>query len=221
MRIMVLMQPISAQSHVRFPLNRLLANGGAVRVLRTLSLYGGPLSTSQIAQETGMTPQGTRMTLETLLGLQIVTAIGKGRANLYEFDLHHPMAGALKSLFIAERENWENLLQALRSIVGKFKTVVAAWYYGSVARGEDLPRSDFDMAVVVDGDVDATVDALREVLHELEASRAITCSVVGVALADVAGMARDNAWWQEMARDAKTIKGMPPDRLAQRQGKTA
>lgn len=217
---MALMQPLSPQSHLRFPLNRLLANGGAVRVLRALSLYGGPLSTSQIAREAGMTPQGTRLAMETLLGLQIVTAIGQGRANLYEFDLRHPLAGALKSLFVAENENWVSLLQTLRSIVGKFKVVVAAWYYGSVARGEDSPRSDFDLAVVVDGDVGATVDALREALHELEASRAIACSVVGVALADVPVMARDNAWWHEMARDAKTIKGAPPDRLAQRQEKT-
>lgn len=215
------MQPLPAHSHLRFPLNRLLANGGAVRVLRVLCLYGGPLGASQIAQETGMTPQGTRMTLETLLGLQIVTAIGQGRANLYGFDLRHPLAGALKNLFIAEKENWEGLLQALRSIVGKFKAVVAAWYYGSVARGEDLPRSDFDLAVVVDGDAEVTVDALREALHELEASMAVTFSVVGIALADVPGMARGNVWWQELARDAKIVKGMPPDRLAQRQGKQA
>lgn len=218
---MACMQPLSARSHLRFPLNRLLANGGAVRVLRVLCLHGGPLGTSQIAQESGMTPQGTRMALETLLGLQIVTAIGQGRANLYEFDLRHPLASALKNLFVAEKENWEHLLQALRSIVGKSRAVVAAWYYGSVARGEDLPRSDFDMAVVVDGDVEATVDALREALHALEASMAVTFSVVGVALADVPGMARDNAWWQELARDAKIIKGMPPDRLAQRLGKAA
>lgn len=218
---MVRMQPLPAQSHLRLPLNRLLANGGAVRVLRALCLYGGPLGTSQIAQETGMTPQGTRLAMETLLGLQIVRAIGQGRANLYEFDLRHPLAGALKNLFVAEKENWEALLQALRSVMGKFKAVVAAWYYGSVARGEDAPRSDFDLAVVVNGDVEAMVDALHEALHALEASMAVTFSVVGVALADVPGMASDNAWWQEMARDAKTLKGMPPDRLVQRLGKPA
>lgn len=216
---MVCMQPLFAHSHLRFPLNRLLANGGAVRVLRTLSLYGGPLSTSQIAQETGMTPQGTRLALEALLGLQIVTSLGRGRVNLYEFDVRHPLANALKSMFIAEKESWEDLLQALRSIVGKFKVVVAAWYYGSVARGEDLPRSDFDLAVVVDGDVEAAVDVLREALQALEASMGVTFSVVGVALADVPGLARDNNWWHEMARDAITVKGLPPDRLAQRRGK--
>lgn len=216
------MQPLYVQSHLRFPLNRLLANGSAVRILRALCLFGGPLGTSQLAKETGMTPQGTRMTLETLLGLQIVTAIGQGRANLYEFDARHPLAGALKSLFVAEKENWEGLLMALRAIMGKFKAVVAAWYYGSVARGEDLPRSDFDIAVVVEGgDVEATVDALREALHALEIERAVTCSIVGVALADVANMARNNAWWQEMKRDARPIKGVLPDRLAQRQEQAA
>lgn len=218
---MARMQPLPAQSYLRLPLNRLLANGSAVRVLRVLCLYGGPLGTSQIARETGMTPQGTRLALETLLGLQIVSAIGQGRANLYEFDLRHPLADALKNLFVAEKENWEVLLQALRSVMGKFGAIVAAWYYGSVARGEDSPRSDFDVAVVVDGDVEATVDALREALHALEASMAVTFSVVGIGIADVPGMARDNAWWQEMAHDAMTIKGMPPDRLVQRLGKPA
>lgn len=215
------MQPIAAQSHVRFPLTRLLASGGAVRVLRALCLFGGPLGASQIAQETGMTPQGTRMTLDTLTSQQIVRAIGQGRANLYELDLRHPMAAALKNLFVEEKAHWENILLGLRSIVGKFKEIETAWYYGSVARGEDLPSSDLDIAIVINGDRDATTEALREALHGLEASHAITCSVIGVSLAEVANMAESNVWWQEMARDAKVIRGMPPDRLVLRQRKAS
>jgi predicted nucleotidyltransferase len=215
------MQPLAAQSHLRFPLTRLLANGGAVRVLRSLCLFGGPLSVSQLAQETGMTPQGIRLTLDALVGQQIITVLGQGRANLYEMDIRHPMASSLKTLFADEQTHWESLMRDLRTTVGKFKNLEAAWYYGSVARGEDAPSSDLDIAVVVTGDPEATASELREALHEIERTYAITCSVIDIAATDVADMANDNAWWQEMARDAKVIKGMPPDRLVQRQRKVA
>lgn len=215
------MQPLAAQSHIRFPLTRLLASGGAVRVLRALCLFGGPLGVSQLAQETGMTPQGIRMALEALAGQQVVVVMGQGRTNLYAIDARHPMTRALKQLFAEEKAHWEAILQSLRATMGKFKNIEAAWYYGSVARGEDVPSSDLDIAVVVTGDVEATVDSLREALHALEAAHAITSSVVGVALDEVAGMARDNVWWREMERDARVIKGMPPDRLVQRQRKAA
>lgn len=213
------MQPLATQSHLRFPLTRLLANGGAVRVLRAICLFGGPLSVSQLAQETGMTPQGIRLTLDALVGQQIITVLGQGRTNLYEMDKRHPMAPALKALFADEKTLWENLMRDLRAKVGKIKNLEAAWYYGSVARGEDVPSSDLDIAIVVTGNPEAAADTLRETLQETERAYAITCSVIGIALDDVAGMARDNAWWQEMARDAKVIKGLPPDRLAQRQRK--
>jgi predicted nucleotidyltransferase len=215
------MQPIAAQSHLRYPLTRLLANGGAVRVLRSLCLFGGPLSVSQLAQETSMTPQGVRLALNALVGQQVISVLGQGRATLYELDIRHPLALSLKTLFADEQSQWENLMRDLRATVGKLKDVEAAWYYGSVARGEDLPNSDMDIAIVVTVDPEAATDALREALREIERTYAVTCSVIGVALADVREMAKGNAWWQEMARDAKVLKGMLPDRLVQRQRKAA
>ena len=164
-----------------------------------------------------MTPQGIRLTLGPLVGQQVIAAMGQGRANLYEMDPRHPMTRSLKTLFSDEQALWENIMRDLRATVGKIKTIEAAWYYGSVARGDDLPSSDLDIAIVVAGDPEGAAGALREALHRIEHTYAITCSVIGIASADVADMARDNAWWQEMAREAKVIKGMPPDRLVQRQ----
>jgi len=206
-------QPIKPQSHIRFPLTRLLASGGAVRVLRALFLYGGPLSVSQIASDTGMTPQGIRATLDTLVGQQIVTVLGQGRSTLYAADMRHPMAPALQALFIEEREHFGRLLQAIKDVMRR-NEIEAAWYYGSVARADDTPASDFDIAVIVVGDVDAVIDDLRQQLHGVESSYAVTFSVIGIAIDDVAAMAAENAWWGEMAHDAKVIKGVLPDRLA-------
>lgn len=168
-----------------------------------------------------MTPQGVRLALNALVGQQVISVLGQGRATLYELDIRHPLALSLKTLFADEQSQWENLMRDLRATVGKLKDVEAAWYYGSVARGEDLPNSNMDIAIVVTVDPEAATDALREALREIERTYAVTCSVIGVALADVREMAQGNAWWQEMARDAKVLKGMLPDRLVQRQRKAA
>jgi predicted nucleotidyltransferase len=209
------MQPAQIQSHLRFPLTRLLANGGSVRVLRAMMLYGAPLSVSQIAQDTGLTPQGVRLTLNTLTGQQVVTLLGASRSQLFEINTRHPLTSALKRLFKEEQAHWESIMQSLQAIFRKIANIEAAWYYGSVARAEDSPESDLDIAIIITGgSVDDTVESARLALRELEDSSAVNCSIVGVALDDVPALARENAWWQEVTRDAKVIKGPTPARLA-------
>lgn len=208
------MQPAKPQSHLRFPLTRLLANGGSVRVLRAMMLYGAPLSAPQLAQDTGLTPQGVRLTLNSLAGQQIVTLLGSSRSQLFEINARHPLTSALKRLFKEEQEHWESIMQSLQATFRKIANVEAAWYYGSVARAEDSPESDLDIAVIVSkGSVDETVESVRLALRELEDSSTISCSIVGIALDDVPALARDNSWWQEVIRDAKVIKGPTPERL--------
>ena len=209
------MQPANAQSHLRFPLTRLLASGGSVRVLRAMMLYGAPLSAPQLAQDTGLTPQGVRLTLNALAGQQIVTLLGTSRSQLFEINARHPLATALKNLFNEEQKHWESLMQALDTIFRGFRNIEAAWYYGSVARAQDGPESDLDIAIVVaGGSVDDTVEAVRLALHELEESSTVSCSVIGVALDDVPALAKENAWWRKVTHDAKLIKGLTPERLA-------
>lgn len=213
MRNIPAMQPLSIQSYLRFPLTRLLANGGAVRILRGLFLYGGPLSVTQLSHETGITPQGVRLALCNLIGQQIVTEMGRARSMLYQANMKHPMASSLNTLFADEKAHWESILRSLRSSIGAIDSVEAAWYYGSVARAEDRPDSDLDIAIVVSGELDATVEVVREALRFVESSYAITCSVAGVNISEVTRMAEENAWWKEVARDAQVIKGVLPDRL--------
>jgi predicted nucleotidyltransferase len=216
------MQPAKTQSHLRFPLTRLLANGGSVRVLRAMMLYGAPLSASQIAQDTGLTPQGVRLTLNSLAGQQVVTLLGSSRSQLFEINARHPLTSALKRLFKEEQEHWESIMQSLQSAFRKIANIEAAWYYGSVARAEDGPESDLDIAIIVTGgSVDDTVESVRLALRELEDSSAVNCSVVGVALGDVPALARENTWWQAVARDAKVIKGATPAQLASKIKRTA
>ena len=43
--------------------------------------------------------------------------------------------------------------------------IVAAYVYGSVARGESTEASDIDMAIIIDGEPDKTGSATRDSNH--------------------------------------------------------
>ena len=214
------MRPAS-QSHLRFPLTRLLGNSGNIRVLRALLSYGGPLGVSQLSRESGLTPQGVRLVLESLENQRVLVALGEPRARLYDINPRYSFVSVLRQLVAEETSRWEQLLQALRNAVRENKTISAAWYYGSAARGEDEAASDLDLAIVVrDEDVETALASIRHALQPAEETLLFTCSVVGLSESDVARLSRDNdAWWTALVRDAKILKGTGPEQLALRAGR--
>lgn len=209
------MRPLTLQSHLRFPLTHFLGNEGSVRVLRVLIAYGGPLSVSQLARDSGLSPQGTRQTLDSLVGQRLVKVFGQSRSQVFAIDPQNPLSRALKELFGYEQARWDALLEELRETLRANKAIDAAWYYGSVARGEDTQQSDFDIvAVASDGLVDDAVESVRQALREVEDRLYVSCSVVGLSHSDVARLSDGDEWWQSMARDAKVLKGAEPGQYA-------
>lgn len=198
------------QSHLRYPLTRLLGNGGNVRVLRALAAQGGPLSSSQLAAATGLTPQGVRLVLNGLQSQQLVTVLGAARSQLFSLTEDHPFAGPLRTLFEGEQSRWEHIQQETRKLLKAEGHVRSAWLYGSVARGEDAPHSDIDIALVMDACDPDVAERVRESLLPLEKSQHVTFSVTAVTSEDVGKLRPDDRWWSELTRDAKVLKGVSP-----------
>ena len=92
--------------------------------------------------------------------------LGRGRARAFTVAADYPFAGVLRDLFAAEVERARALFQALRKVLDDYD-VESAWMYGSVARGEDGPGSDVDIAVVL-GDGRQQSQALEEALMDVE-----------------------------------------------------
>ncbi len=206
------MRPLNSQSHLRFPLNDYLGSDASVRVLRALFAHGGALSTSQLARDSGLTPQGTRHTLDKLAGNKIVKVLGQSRSRLFSVDFQNPLAKALKALFNREWARWDEVIRELRETLQANKTIEAAWYYGSVARGEDTAASDFDIVVIApEGEVEAVVESVRQSLRKVEDQLYVNCSVVGLSGSDVARLCTGDKWWLNMVRDAKVLHGTRPD----------
>jgi len=210
------MSSATAQSYLRFPLTRLLGNGGNIRVLRAMMSYGAPLSAVQLSRDTGLTRQGVRLVLQGLETQGLVTAHGVPRSQLFSVVSDHPFTAALTTMFEQERGRWELLNQTLREALHANPEVRSAWLYGSVARGEDAPHSDIDIAIVTQTDGAGVAEAVRETLQALDDRLMVHFSVVALTPADVARLRPDDHWWREMTKDAKVLKGVGPQQEALR-----
>lgn len=227
--------PVRPQSTFHHPLTGVLAGEGSVRLVRELVGQGAPLSPRALADRTGLTIQGTRRALKRLVALGVVDAIGTSDRSLFEISRGHPLAAPLAALFAAEGARTARVAAALRAAIARSPVpVVAAWMYGSVARGEDTPASDVDVAVVFDVDehagsgarrrrggsagpsVEDAVSGLRDALAPLEAQERVTLSLVGVSLADVARLTAGDPWWAAVERDAVALVGLAPAAVAAR-----
>jgi predicted nucleotidyltransferase len=207
-------RPSSLQSFHRYPLTHVLASSGNVRVLRLLAAQGSPLAVSQLARDAGMTPVGVRAVLAALLRQGIVVVFGQGHAQLYALNPAHPMAPPLERLFAQERAHWQSLLDDLRDALARLPAVQAAWLYGSTSRGEDIPGSDIDIAVAIEGDDGPAVEAVREALHAVEDRHQVRASLIALSPQSIVARAETDAWWANLARDAQALKGLEPARFA-------
>jgi hypothetical protein len=210
------MQPSSFQSFVRFPLTRLLASGGHVRVLRALLGHGGAQSATQLAADCAMTARGVRNTLEALAEQGAVKVMGPAGTRLFAPALEQPLVSALAQLFEAERRHWQALQERLGEGLAAEQHIRSAWLYGSVARGTDEPRSDMDIALVL---VEDSVDASRQVRDALQGlgdRLGVHISPVVLTPTELARLLPGDPWWSEVVRDAKVLKGISPAKEAAR-----
>lgn len=208
--------PAIAQSYLRTPLSRILGSEASVRVLRILTTRGLPLSVPQLAMECGLSNRGVRLALNDLIECQVVEELGTARSHLFRAETRHPLFAALSNLFEKEQARWDALLGMVRTAI-QSQPVAAAWYYGSVARKEDGPASDFDIAVVVidEAAVESVTDATREALRAAEDTHFLRCSVIGLAEPDVLRlMESGDEWWITMVRDAQVLVGSRPEQYA-------
>jgi predicted nucleotidyltransferase len=211
------MRNSAPESYLQHPLTGLLGQGGNVRVMRALIDYGGPLSVTQLVRDTGLSAPGVRAVLGSLAEQQIVIPLGRGKAQLFELRRQHPLMPALNQLFADEKARWEAIVSALRSVFESERRVASAWYYGSVARREDAPRSDLDVAIAIRGeDVETVLGRLRDALQPAENTLLFTASLLGLSEADIARISADggDVWWRELVGDAKVLVGERPEAFA-------
>ncbi len=203
------------QSHLRYPLTSILGSAGSVRVLRVLAAGRVPQSAPELAAAAGLTPQGGRLVLDGLARQELVIVHGSGRTQLHALNPSHPFASALVALFLEEQRRWDAMLDSIRGVLARRGAgVSAAWLYGSVARGEDSPDSDIDIAILARSHVVA--DQVREDLMPLGDAEKMRISLTALTSKELLALPEDDPWWINVVRDGRVLKGAAPAQARRR-----
>lgn len=202
----------SPQSALRYPLAGFMGAEANVRILRELTgarrgafgaFAGHAHRPGTVERPRG--PHGPR-THEDCRAHRVGTGA----------PLKHPLAPSIEALFRAKGKQFDAIQDAVRSAAGRCGPgVVAAWLYGSVARGQDHMKSDLDIAVVAEAEVLPQVeDAMRDGLRDAEKRLAFTASVVAVDTDDILRHGLENGpWWTGLVQDGLALVGDAPDTL--------
>jgi predicted nucleotidyltransferase len=171
------------------------------------------LSVTGLAARTALTPQGVRKILDLLVGCGAVAMLGQAKTRLYGIGTH-PIMESIVRLFEEEENAYSGAIKLLRECVGENEGVIAAWIYGSVARGEDRPNSDIDIAIVtLDTELERVTEEVRSAIDELVDRLPFPASIVSLGKSDIPARSKTTKWWESLLKEAIVLKGDRPDVL--------
>lgn len=131
------------------PLDDVFSNPNNVLILRHLVLFPSPVLTGRgLAREIGMSHATCIRALNDLTDMGIITRRTIGRSSTYEIPRESVLyRDILKPIFRTEAGFTDKLIDTLAK--GIKSKIVAAYLFGSVARGEATSHSDVDVMFVV------------------------------------------------------------------------
>jgi predicted nucleotidyltransferase len=171
------------------PLDAILSSQSKVRLLRALLPIGDGVSARHAARLAGVPFPPALRALADLSALGVLHREELSSQHLYTVDHDNPLVrDGLMPLFEAERRRVSAVFAWLRETLqeeladGTVRSVVL---YGSAARGDDRPGSDFDLLAVVATDeaVHPVHSRLANLAPELERLFALDLSPMVLSLA--------------------------------------
>ena len=113
-------------------------------ILATLARLSEPSTGRQIERAAGQPHSSTARVLDDLVDAGLVVCTTIGRDNTYRLNPDHVAAPAIIALATLRGE----LVDRLCTTLSRHVDVVAAWLFGSAARGDGNRRSDIDILIV-------------------------------------------------------------------------
>ena len=128
-------------------LNYIFSSRSNVSILRALLKYTTGITGREISRLTGYSPKSCHETLSLLEKPNIIKRIRGGRDHLFSLNREHHL---FKNILSPALEIENNYLNTIKDDLKKnLKNYCYSVYiFGSVAREEDTPESDFDICLV-------------------------------------------------------------------------
>lgn len=203
------------------PFDGILSTSTKVRVLRVLSPLRRGISGREVARRAGVS-RAVMGALEELVDLGVVTRHEATGQHLYALNRGNYLTPTLLELFQSEERRVEAIYADVREALQGGEAapgaggVLAAAVFGSAARGEAGPGSDFDLLVVTASrnDVDPAYEALPDLAERLRERFGLRLSPVVLPVDQVRSRRRDGDPFIAAAfRDAVPVLGPAPGEL--------
>lgn len=202
--------PRLRQNPLLSPLNDLLGTESNVRLLRVLSLAAAPLSATELAKRAELGRTGVYPALAALEHAGIVEFTGAGSQRHVQFRRQHPLARALRELFVAEAGRFDSLVDALRGLfAGMSARPVAAW----MDRPSEGGEGDLTIELHLVGAPDALgpmTDELHERMGAVERKHGVQVAVHGLTRSEIPHLAKGR---EDGLSDVVLLDGVPPTTL--------
>lgn len=147
--------------------DRILGTTSKVRILRLLCSQDRQFSARELTRLTDMSLPAVLKSIADLEADGVLVKETSGGQFLCRINREHEFVRrALQPLFQTERAVADEVLSAIRGALVKPKPL-AAWVFGSVARGDERPGSDLDLFVLTarESDAEALEDAMLDELR--------------------------------------------------------
>ncbi len=130
-------------------LETLLGSKTKIKILRTLNKHKEKeFTTRELADYIQISHTGVRKALQDLYEMNAVTLKAAGRNHIIILNKESHLTNLLESLFEYEENTIEELETDIRSHLCGQPFIESAKIFGSVAAGEEQPRSDIDLYIV-------------------------------------------------------------------------
>jgi predicted nucleotidyltransferase len=206
------------------PLDAILGSQSKVALLRALLQTGTPVSAREAARLAGIAHSGALRALDDLVELGVVDRTETPGQHLYTINFQSDLVkNGLGPLFAAEHgrvaEVFRWIQDELKSYLSS-NTVRSAVVFGSAARGEDRPDSDFDLLVVVrrQEDVEPVHQHLVDASTELFRRFGLSLSPVVIAVEQLVHQHHDgDPLVQAVLRHGRQVAGLRLERVLELQ----
>lgn len=150
------------KNRISRPLDIIFSAPSHIFVLRTLRNVKEGLSGREVARRAGINHQTCADALTRLEGIGVVIRLGSGKNQLFRINRKNILVKrVILPMFDAEHNQFILLQEDLARVLKGH--CLSGLLFGSVARREDTPESDFDIALIVE----KKQQKLHEILRSL------------------------------------------------------
>jgi predicted nucleotidyltransferase len=201
------------------PLDAALSSQSKIRLLRALLPLEDAVSAREAARLAVVPLPPALRALKDLVALGVLRRVELTSQHLYTVNREEALVQAgLEPLFAAEQKRVRSVFEWLREgLANELSSgaLLTLAVYGSAARGEDRPDSDFDVLAVTQGEaVSAVHDRLAKLGPELEKKFGLDISPLVVSTEQFHHqLVTGDSVAASIQHEGRVVAGLPFDRL--------